>query len=83
MQTVYHEDLVPDRLLMRFCKKMQFGEMTELIVLQTFRQSLRNMETVKLSLPACACVRACMCFVPMTWYPCGHSWVSDSVYIYA
>lgn len=29
VQTVYH----PDRLLMRFCKKMQFSEMTELIVL--------------------------------------------------
>lgn len=46
-QTVYRVDRVPDRLLMRFCKKLQFGEMTELIVLQTFRQSLRNMNTVK------------------------------------
>lgn len=35
VQTVYHVDQVPDRLLMRLSKKMQFGEMTELIVLQT------------------------------------------------
>lgn len=48
MQTVYHVDQVPDRFLMRFCKKMLFGEMTELIVLQTFRQSLRNTNTGKL-----------------------------------
>lgn len=33
VQTVYHVDRGPDRLLMRFCKKMQFSEMTELIVL--------------------------------------------------
>ncbi len=61
VQTVYHVDQVPDRLLMRFCKKMQFGEMTELIVLQTFRQSLRNMDTVKLFLPVCVCVCGCVC----------------------
>lgn len=79
VQTVYHKDLVPDGLLMRFCKKMQFGEMTELIVLQTFKQSLGNMDTVKLSL---LCVYMCV-WVSMTWYPYGRSWGSDSVYIYS
>jgi len=47
VETVYRVDQVPDRLLMRFCKKMQFGEMTELIVLQTSRQSLRNMNSLE------------------------------------
>lgn len=31
LQTVYNVDRVPDRLLMRFCRKMQLREMTELI----------------------------------------------------
>lgn len=48
VQTVYHVDQVPDRFLMRFWKRMLFGEMTELIVLQTFRQSLGNTDTDKL-----------------------------------
>lgn len=47
MQTVYLVDRVPDRLLMRFCKKMQFSEITELIVLKTLKQSLGSMNTVK------------------------------------
>ena len=35
LRTVYHVDRVPDRLLMRFHKKMQFGGVTELVVVHS------------------------------------------------
>lgn len=65
LQTVYHVDLAPDGVLMRFCNKMHFGEMTELIVLQTFGQSLRNMDTNSACVPACACL--CVCALLYCW----------------
>lgn len=87
LQTVYRGDQVPDGLLMRFCKKMQFGEMTGLIVLQIFRLSLRNMH------PLWACVCSDALSKPTLashWLPgptddvvctCGHSCGFDSVYM--
>lgn len=59
---------------------MQFGEMTELIVLQTFGQSLRNMNSFKSDvLSNLILVGNWLPLLPMTRHNRGRLWGSDGV----
>lgn len=76
LQTVYHVDRVPDRLLMRFCKKMQLCEMTELI--PTIPQKHESDVCVR---PVCVIRSDAPCNLTLVphWLPCC---TDDTVHIW-